>query len=149
MRREVAQVCCIHAGVPETAAGGGPSLGWDDSNVGDILFLHKVGLNETVRLRKRERAGPMVLRKPVLRAGWLLSSHPDRVAPTRAGAATRLRSPRAPALGGDWGGALSVQSKSTRSLACMSQMYGGERAGVMTTRKIPPDHLESSWAMTC
>jgi hypothetical protein len=32
----------------------------------------------------------MVLRKPVLRAGWLLSSHSARVATTRAGAATRL-----------------------------------------------------------
>jgi hypothetical protein len=69
----------------------------------------------------------MVLRKPVLRAGWLLSSHPARV--DRAGAATRGRAPRpalaprrvcgprAHALGGDWGGALpwvKVPSQATK-----------------------------------
>ena len=37
---------------------GEPSLGGDFIDVGDVCFPHKVGLTETVRLRKRERAGP-------------------------------------------------------------------------------------------
>ena len=39
-----------------------------DSNVGDVLSPHGVGLDEAVELRKKESAGLLLLRKSVLRA---------------------------------------------------------------------------------